>query len=98
MEALRPVRLLFSSQARHDLDEIYDFVRRERPMAAARILERVRASSDQLRFQPHIGRNGTVDGTRELVVRGLPYIIVYLIDEAAGSVVLLAIVHGTRQR
>ena len=92
------MRLRFSSQALNDLDGIYDFVWRERPMAAARILERVRASSEQLRFHPHIGRKGSVDGTRELVVRGLPYIIVYLIDEAAGSVVLLAIVHGTRQR
>jgi plasmid stabilization system protein ParE len=44
----------------------------------------------------HIGRPGLVEGTRELVEA--PYIIVYMVDEPADEVAVLAIVHGARNR
>ena len=44
----------------------------------------------------HMGRPGLVEGTRELVEA--PYIIVYLVDEAADEIAVLAIVHGARDR
>ena len=45
---------------------------------------------------PFIGRNGRVEGTREWIVRGLPYIIVYRVT--ADTVVVLAIFHGAQNR
>jgi plasmid stabilization system protein ParE len=39
---------------------------------------------------------GLVEGTRELLET--PYIIVYSVDEAAGAIELIAIVHGARDR
>jgi toxin ParE1/3/4 len=45
---------------------------------------------------PFIGRRGIVEGTREWIVRGLPYIIVYRISDHA--VVIVAIYHGAQSR
>jgi plasmid stabilization system protein ParE len=45
---------------------------------------------------PHIGRPGLAEGTRELVEA--PYIIVYVVDEPADEITVLAVVHGARDR
>jgi plasmid stabilization system protein ParE len=48
-------------------------------------------------FPPsHIGRPGLVEGTREFVEAA--YIIVYMVDETADEITVLAIVHGARDR
>jgi toxin ParE1/3/4 len=41
---------------------------------------------------------GKVAGTREWVVRGLPYIIVYEVNLDLRELTLLAVFHGARQR
>ena len=43
-----------------------------------------------------MGRPDLVEGTRELIEP--PYIIVYMVDEPAGEISVLAIVHGARDR
>jgi toxin ParE1/3/4 len=45
---------------------------------------------------PHIGRPGLLKGTREIVEA--PYIIVYIVDEPADEVTVLAILHSARNR
>ena len=55
------------------------------------------AAAELLREFPHIGREGRDPGTREWVVRGLPYIIVYELDVPGPSeLMVLAIFHGAR--
>jgi plasmid stabilization system protein ParE len=44
----------------------------------------------------HIGRPGLMEGTRELMET--PYVIVYMVDETADEIAVLAIVHGARDR
>jgi len=43
----------------------------------------------------HVGRS---PGTYEWVVVGLPYIIVYEIDEVAGEVAIIGVFHGAQDR
>ena len=43
-----------------------------------------------------MGRPSLVEGTRELLEAS--YIIVYTVDEPADEIVVLAIVHGARDR
>jgi toxin ParE1/3/4 len=43
-----------------------------------------------------MGRPGLVEGTRELLET--PYIIVYSVDEVAGVIEVITIVHGARDR
>ncbi len=48
-----------------------------------------------LATQPGMGRPGRVDGTREFVVAGTPYIIPYRVR--GETVELLAVMHGARR-
>ena len=45
-----------------------------------------------------MGHEGTVTGTHEWVVTGLPYIIVHEIDEANDELMVLAVYHGAQIR
>ncbi len=45
---------------------------------------------------PMIGHGGSLQGTRELVVPGLPYIIVHRVEP--GTVVVLGVYHGAQRR
>ena len=42
-----------------------------------------------------MGRQGRIDGTRELVIHGLPYIIPYRMRH--GRVEILAVIHAARR-
>jgi toxin ParE1/3/4 len=44
---------------------------------------------------PQLGHPGSVDGTRELLVRGLPYLVVYALT-SADYIDIVAIVHARR--
>jgi len=44
---------------------------------------------------PEIGRSGRVEGARELVVQGTPFIAAYQVR--TGSVLILRILHGAQQ-
>jgi toxin ParE1/3/4 len=47
---------------------------------------------------PNIGREGALAGTRELVVPGLPYIVVHCIDGHDEAVTVLGVYHGAQVR
>jgi plasmid stabilization system protein ParE len=44
---------------------------------------------------PYIGRSGRIDGTRELVVSGTPYVVAYTVS--GEKVTVLAVLHGARR-
>ncbi|HEY5207801.1 MAG TPA: type II toxin-antitoxin system RelE/ParE family toxin [Roseiarcus sp.] len=78
-----------------DLEGIGDFIARDNPAAAKRIVVGVVASVDALRDHPNLGRPGRLTGTRELVVSGTPYLVPY---RALGDdVEILAVFHGARR-
>ncbi|MGQ0742092.1 MAG: type II toxin-antitoxin system RelE/ParE family toxin [Alphaproteobacteria bacterium] len=43
-----------------------------------------------------MGRKGKIPNTREWIVRGLPYVVVYRIQDDA--IVILAVFHSAQQR
>jgi plasmid stabilization system protein ParE len=49
------------------------------PRAAKHVVQRIRSSLSRLASFPESGREGQVAGTRELVVTGLPYLVVYTV-------------------
>ena len=53
-----------------DLEAIGDFVARDNPNAADRIVMRIVEAVEILRDHPHLGRTGRIAGTRELVIAG----------------------------
>src|SRR5437764_1785820 len=47
----------------------------DKPAAAPRVIERIRTAVERLQEFPFLGRPGRVEGTRELVIAGTPYIV-----------------------
>jgi toxin ParE1/3/4 len=92
------MKVIVREAAAADLDEILDRISRDSPRAAAELVRRILARIDRLAISglSHMGRPGLVEGTRELVEP--PYIIVYVVDELADEISVLAIVHGARDR
>ena len=77
---------------------IQSYINERNPVAAIRVVARIRSSAEQLGELPLIGHEGSAAGTREWVVTGLPYIIVHEIDAANDELIVLAVYHGAQIR
>jgi addiction module RelE/StbE family toxin len=89
------MRLEWTRPAVRDLGEAGAFVASDNPQAAERMADRVREAVEYLQEQPNIGRPGRIPGTRELVVTGTPFIVVYRVRGAAVQV--LRMLHHSRR-
>ena len=89
------MKLRWQVSAVSDLANIRDYISANNPSAARAVVQRVFRSVERLRMFP-TGRLGQVQGTREVVVPGIPYIIVYTHDDR--SVDIVAIFHGAQKR
>ena len=89
--------LRYSARARAHLLAIYEHIRERNPTAASRVGARIREAAEVLRSFPYAGRPGRSANTREWVVQGLPYIIVYQVDsDEPVQVTILGIFHCAR--
>jgi toxin ParE1/3/4 len=88
------MKVLWAAPALADLDEIESFIATDNPEAAGEVANRIVGATEALVRFPLIGRKGRVEGTRELVVAGTPYILAYLVRRS--EIVILAAVHGSR--
>ena len=87
--------VVWTSTALADVEAIEDFIARASPSAAFRLGSNLISRTNRLLADhPLSGRQGRVDGTRELVVTGTAYIVVYRLSHDAE---ILAIVHGARR-
>jgi len=85
----------WTRRALRALDEVAEYIAQDRPQAALRMVERIEDAVSTLARFPELGRTGRVQGTRELVVAGTPYIVPYQIK---GSVVeILTVLHAARR-
>ena len=57
-------------------------------------MQRIRAAVDQFADYPNMGRTGRVSLTRELIIGGTPWIIVYRVR--AGGVEIIRVLHGAQ--
>jgi toxin ParE1/3/4 len=92
------MNVIWTDPAQTDLYGILEYIARNNPDAADRSEIRIVAAVDGLTEHPRRGRPGRVAGTRELVVPGLPYVVVYTIAQpeatADPEVAILRVVHG----
>jgi addiction module RelE/StbE family toxin len=70
-------QIVWSPLAVARLQEIRAYIALDKTDAAERLSTRIVALVEALRTNPHLGRIGPEAGTRELVVGGTPYIILY---------------------
>ena len=82
-----------------DLERIYSWIAQDSPRNADSVVCRIdEAIEDKHAFFPYMGRPGRARGTRGWVVHGLPYVIVYIVDELLDELTVLAIFHGAQDR
>ena len=92
------MRLVFDTKAIADFENIRQWISLEHPRAAEVGLEHIRAASLKLVAFPGMGREGEEAGTREFVVRGLSYLIIYKVNTQLDELVIVAVHHTSRSR
>ena len=96
------MKVRWTDPARTDLFGILDYIARDNPAAAERVERRLVNAVSSLAQQPRRGRPGRVEGTRELVIPRLPYIVIYRIVErlllpTASEIAVMRVLHGARR-
>jgi toxin ParE1/3/4 len=90
------MRLRWTPAAADDLEAIAVYLTKHFPSFTETTVREIYDTIVNLRTLPHRGRIGREEGTRELVVAGLPYIVVYRIK--GDAVEILHIFHGAQSR
>lgn len=92
------MRVAYTPRALADLEEIADYIKARSPQGAARVRTAILDALQTLAQFPRVGRSQTVEAVRKIGVRKYPYLIFYMVDEAAEEIVVLTIRHGSRER
>lgn len=90
------MKVLWLAAALAELDRVYDFIAQDNPAVARSVFKRIRKASERLQRFPDSGRPGQLPGTREIVVVGLPFVIVY--RRTHDAVEILRVFHTSRER
>jgi toxin ParE1/3/4 len=89
------VKLRWSKRAIRRLASIHDYISKDSPDAAVRVAAAIVEAALRLQTVPHMGRPGRIEGTRELIIPGLPYIIPYrVVDDV---IQIASVIHTSRK-
>lgn len=89
------MQLKWTDLAAKDLDHIEIYIATEnKPLVAIDVVLKVLGPSELiLSSYPKAGRPGRVSGTRELVIDGIPFILIYRIVEHLDQLQILRVLH-----
>lgn len=90
------MRLRWTPSAAADLQQISDYLQRHHPHYRQPTLRKLYETVRSLKNSPHRGKQGRVEGTREVFFPPLPYVAVYRIRE--GTIEVLRIWHTAQNR
>jgi len=88
------MQLRWTVSAADDLEDIAEYLFEESPQNPAQLIRKIYEAPSSLKNYPNLGRLGKKDGTRELVLAPLPYIVIYQV--AGDTVFVLRILHGAQ--
>lgn len=90
------MRVVRTRRYLNELVLIGDYIAEHNPRAAHRIVNQIDETTARLLADnAFIGRIGEIDGTRELVIPGTPYIVAYRV--ADDRIEVLFVQHGARE-
>jgi toxin ParE1/3/4 len=89
------LKILWLEKAAIDLEEAYEFILIDNPTAAENEVNKVLQAVELLSTNPALGKAGRVPKTRELVIAGTSYIVIYRVK--GNHLEILRIFHGARQ-
>jgi toxin ParE1/3/4 len=91
------MQIRWSPGSAEDLEQIFNYIRTDNPGAAQRVAQTVYDRAAALGADPYLGRRGRVEGTRELPLPPLPFIIVYRVLDQADAIEIVNIIHGAQR-
>jgi toxin ParE1/3/4 len=89
------MRLVWTTAAVVDLEQISEYLFEKNSELAAATIQHILQIISELKLFPRLGRLGRKEGTRELVLTQLPYLVVY--ELANQSFRVLRVLHGARR-
>jgi addiction module RelE/StbE family toxin len=89
------MQLRWTEEAANDLERIADYLLINAPDRAPELVRHLYDAPTTLLTFPNRGRPGKREGTRELVLAPLPYIVVYTVR--GNLVFVVRILHGAQQ-
>ncbi|WP_339896557.1 type II toxin-antitoxin system RelE/ParE family toxin [uncultured Gilvimarinus sp.] len=91
------MQLKWTDLAAQDLEKIESYIAQESSLTIAIdvVLSIINTAELILPRHPQAGRQGRVKSTRELVIDGLPFLLVY--REAASRIDVLRVLHSSQQ-
>lgn len=87
-----------SELAHEDLAHTADWITKDDTAATDRVIDRILTDIDRLAHFPLMGHLGRIASTSEWVVVGLPYIVVYVVDERRDTLTVIGVFHVARDR
>jgi toxin ParE1/3/4 len=95
---ISPFKIRYLSTAENDLDDIFTYILKDKPSAAASLLKNFDSSISQLAFNPELGVVPKDERLKKLGYRILvvgKYLIFYVIK--GKTVQIRLVIHGARQ-
>ena len=93
-----PLKIRYLSTAENDLDDIFDYILRDKPSAALALLEKIDHSISQLALNPEIGVAPKDDRLKKLGYRMLiidRYLVFYVVKN--NTIQIRRVIHGARK-
>jgi toxin ParE1/3/4 len=90
------MKIRWTTEATDNLEHIRRHIEEDNPEAALRTVRVIFEHTKKLSDFPNRGRIGRKEGTRELVLSPLPYLVAYRIQDS--TIEILYIRHGAQQR
>ncbi len=86
--------VIWAPWALSDIKTAWDYIAMDSEPAADRVASAIQVAGDSLIQFPNRGRSGRMPGTRELVVLGTPYVLIYCVRRS--GVEIARVVHGAQ--
>lgn len=90
------MKVRWTRQALEDLLHLHEYIAEESPHAADEMVARIhQAATVNLKEHTHMGKKGRVSGTRELVLAGTPFLLVYALKDS--EIHIVSVLHTSRR-
>jgi toxin ParE1/3/4 len=91
------MKLRFTPRALENISAIADYIRFRNPAAGA-VRSAIYESLQDLILFPQVGRLQQTQGVRKFVTPRYAYLIYYIVDDAAGEIIILSVKHSAQKR
>jgi toxin ParE1/3/4 len=90
-----PLAVQYAGNAHSDIESIFDYIAKDNPSAARKVLAAIEAEIERLSYFPWKSRKTDEEGIMARTLSRYPYIIFYRVERDA--LVILHVLHGARR-